>query len=96
MGAAALFYPGIQEKIARAIGNQDYYVLPSSVHEVIIIPDTGELSAMALAGMVFDVNMKLVDREERLGNRVLRYNRDTKELSVAADLDKNRSMDMER
>ncbi|MDO5138062.1 MAG: DUF5688 family protein [Oscillospiraceae bacterium] len=96
MGAAALFYPGIQEKIARAIGNQDYYVLPSSVHEVIIIPDTGELSAMALAGMVFDVNMKLVDREERLGNRVLRYSRDTKELSVAADLDKNRSMDMER
>ena len=96
MGAAALFYQDVQDKIASAIGDQDYYVLPSSVHEVIIIPYREETSPIDLARMVLDVNMSLVDKEERLGNRVLFFSRDAKELTVAADMDKDRSIGMER
>ena len=39
-GSAALFYPGVMEKIRHLIGG-DYYVLPSSVHELIIMAVSG-------------------------------------------------------
>lgn len=39
LGAAALFYPDVKEKAAELLGG-DYYILPSSVHEVILVPDT--------------------------------------------------------
>lgn len=96
MGAAALFYPGMQERVSDAIGGQDYYVLPSSVHEVIIIPYREETSPTELAVMLRDVNMCLVSTEERLGERILRYSRDTKELTVAVDLDRDIGLEMER
>ena len=38
LGAAALFYPDVKEKAAELLGS-DYYILPSSVHEVILVPD---------------------------------------------------------
>ena len=36
-GASAVLYPGVLEKIAERLGN-DFYVIPSSVHEMIAIP----------------------------------------------------------
>jgi len=39
-GAAALFYPGILERIAQLLEG-DFYILPSSIHEVIVIMDDG-------------------------------------------------------
>ena len=96
MGAAALFYPGMKERISDAIGGQDYYVVPSSVHEVMIVPYMEETSPEKLAVMLRNVNMCLVSAEERLGERILRYSRDTKELTVAADLNKDIDLGMER
>ena len=39
-GAAAMFYPGQLDAIAEQMGT-DFFVLPSSVHEVLILPDDG-------------------------------------------------------
>ncbi len=88
-GAAALFYPGVKEKIAELL-DWDYFVLPSSVHEVLLIPSDGRFSAKELAMMVRSVNANEVSKEEQLGNRVLFYDRDDKELCVIWDLDKEK------
>ncbi len=93
LGAASLYYPGIQARIGNAVGG-DYYVLPSSVHEVLILPDAGGRSPRELAGMVRDINEREVAPGERLGNRVLEYRADLDRLRVAADLD--RARDRER
>ena len=95
LGAAALFMPGIQERIAETVRG-GYSVLPSSVHEVLIIPDRMGMTPKDLAGMVMEVNESAVDPEERLGARVLRYDPQKKSLSVAADLERNRSRAAER
>lgn len=56
-GAASLFYPEMKEKIAEELqGN--YYVLPSSVHETLIIPDNGNLDYQELKSMVNQVLYK--------------------------------------
>jgi len=40
MGASVIQYPGFMEQAAEQVGG-DFFVLPSSIHEVLIIPDDG-------------------------------------------------------
>lgn len=87
-GAAALFYPEVQEKIADAVGNS-YYALPSSVHEFIIVPEGLGLSPNELSSMVRDANRTVVAPNEILSDTVLRYDRDSKTLH---DVTVNREM----
>ena len=79
-GAAALFYPGIMSRSAEVIGS-DYYVLPSSIHEVILVPDTGLIKEEALCEMVREANRSVVEAKDVLSDRVFRYSRETGELS---------------
>ena len=95
LGASVLFYPEVQERISAAIGG-DYFVLPSSVHELLVLPDNGDHNAGSLAKMVQDVNRNSVSPEERLGDKVLHYRADVDRLSVAVNLEKNRNMEYVR
>ncbi|MBR6223808.1 MAG: hypothetical protein IKQ71_10280 [Lachnospiraceae bacterium] len=64
--------------------NDDLYILPSSIHEVIAVPSSlGD--PVELAEMVQQVNMDVVDVSERLSNQVYHYNRDLRKLSMATD-----------
>ena len=95
LGAVALYYPGVQAMIGRIVGG-DYYVLPSSVHEVLIMPDNGHVNAKELAMMVREINEHEVSPEERLGNKVLHYRIDLQKLQVAADMDHEKDRGKER
>ncbi len=88
LGASVLFYPEMQKRIGEIVGG-DYYILPSSVHEFLIIPDRGNFKANELADMVQSVNNQMVSPEEQLGNKVLFYRADMDKLIVAVDLDKD-------
>ncbi|MBO4888207.1 MAG: hypothetical protein J5589_07845 [Firmicutes bacterium] len=94
-GAAALFYPEVQVRIADVTGGS-YYILPSSVHELIVLPDNGSLDERELARMVQSVNSYEVSPEEQLGNKVLYYNAAADRLMVAVDLDKEKARGHER
>ena len=94
-GATALFYPEMEKRIAEIVGGS-YYVLPSSVHEMIVLPDNGTLEERELAQMVRTVNAAEVHPEEQLGNKVLYYNAAHERLSVAVDLDREKERGKER
>ena len=94
-GSIELFMPGVQEEIAKTVGGS-YYVLPSSVHEVLIMPETDRFSKQELAEMVQEVNRMQVAPEDQLGNKVLRYNADMHWLTTAVDLDKAKAHVSER
>ena len=68
-GAATLFYPGIMDRISELIGG-DYYVLPSSIHECILLPVTRQPNYLELENIVKEINALMVPEEEQLGNRV--------------------------
>lgn len=61
----------------------DFIILPSSVHEVIVIPDKDDEYA-GLAEMVREINATQLAPDEILSNHVYRYDRTRKELSIAA------------
>lgn len=94
-GATALFYPDVQAKVADATGGS-YYILPSSVHELIVLPDNGTFEERELARMVQSVNSCEVRPEEQLGNKVLYYNASMDRLMVAVDLDREKERGKER
>ena len=74
-GAATLFYPELMEKLSDQFG--DYFILPSSIHETLILPDDGFMSVTMLKNMVTEINETQVMENERLTNEVYHY--DSKE-----------------
>lgn len=75
-GAGVIFYPGMMEYLGSLFW-QDYFILPSSIHEMIVLPDNGEISVNELKMMVSEINATQVTPSERLTDEV--YHFDTKD-----------------
>lgn len=71
-GAGVLAYPNFMEQAADIIGG-DFFILPSSIHEVLLVPDDGSWSARALKTLVENVNETEVRPEEKLTDSVYHY-----------------------
>ena len=54
-GASLLLQEDIRKQIGECLGS-DYFVIPSSVHEVLILPDNGIFQVPELNAMVQEVN----------------------------------------
>lgn len=54
-GASVLFYPEMMGKAATIIG-EDYTIIPSSIHEVLLISDSAEISLSELKNMIRSAN----------------------------------------
>lgn len=78
-GAAAVLYEERLEMIGEVLG-ENYYVLPSSVHEVIIIPESDAPGQKKLSEIVTEINETQVDDEEVLSNNAYYYDREKREL----------------
>lgn len=74
-GATALFYPGVMKKLS-LIFRGNFYILPSSVHEIIAVPDEDDVLPDELEQMITEINCAQVNPEERLSNHPYHY--DTK------------------
>lgn len=80
-GAAAMFYPGVQEKIAENLG-EGYYALPSSLHEYLIVPESSGIDPREMAKMVSEANRteSVVQPKDVLSDNVLHYDREARHL----------------
>lgn len=82
-GACSMLYEDKLHALAQQL-EDDLYILPSSIHEVIAVPASlGEPNE--LAQMVAEINMDQVKLEERLSNQVYHYDKDLRKLSLATD-----------
>ena len=72
-GAGSLFYPDMLDSVRDRMGGMDYFVLPSSVHEVILVVDDGTMEREALESMVQEINETTVAEEDRLSDHVYHY-----------------------
>lgn len=68
-GASLLLQEDIRKQIGECLGS-DYFVIPSSVHEVLILPDNGVFQVPELNAMVQEVNETQVERQEQLSDKV--------------------------
>ena len=78
-GAACILYPDVLRECSRKIGG-DLLILPSSIHEVILMPDHGNGNRAELREMVEEINQTQLEAEEVLSGQVYRYERNTNKI----------------
>lgn len=84
-GAVTILYPGMLETLGETIGS-DFYVIPSSIHEVLVYPDDKEPDRKkCLSQMVKEVNRNEVDPKDRLSDSLYHYNIKTKKFEIIAE-----------
>ena len=82
-GASVMLYPDMLQKVANTL-NKDLYILPSSIHELILLPDMGFHSTQDLLAMVKEVNRTQVAAEDFLADAVYYYDRKKRQTEVVA------------
>ncbi|MCD8111079.1 MAG: DUF5688 family protein [Clostridiales bacterium] len=84
-GAAAITSQKALDQAYLQLG-EDFYILPSSRHEVILVPESKVSDADFLKSMVQEVNSTVVSREDRLSDNVYHYDGLTKQFGRADSL----------
>ncbi len=71
-GASVILYPGFLKEAAAFFGDS-FYILPSSVHEVILLKDNHEANVSEIGDIVKSVNSSCVSDEDYLSDSVYYY-----------------------
>lgn len=84
LGASAIFHSDVLRKFALE-NETNYYILPSSIHEVLILPEYSVdiNNVEELLGIVKEMNDTQVAREDILSYNIYYYNRKTDNVSIA-------------
>jgi hypothetical protein len=81
-GSVVILYDGLLREFASRVGS-DFYILPSSVHETILVPVSEDIQLDYLRDMVREINRTEVAPEEVLSDNVYIYSRRTDTVELA-------------
>lgn len=70
-GFSGIFYPGVLKCLGKRFGN--FYLLPSSIHEALIVPEDCGMTPEYLKEMVKAVNTDVVSPDEYLSDSIYQY-----------------------
>lgn len=79
-GAAVILYDGLLKEIAKSLEN-DLLILPSSVHEVLVMAYDKEIDFLSIRDMVEHINKSEVSVCDVLSNQIYRYSREKDQVS---------------
>lgn len=82
-GAVLMFISDRIRQLAE-IEQRDIFILPSSIHEVLLLADNHEMNAKSLKEIVMSVNRSTVDAQEVLSDHVYRYIRGEDRIVIEA------------
>ena len=71
-GAGVIAYENFMDQAAERVGGS-FFVLPSSLHEVLLVPDNGMMNLQELESMVREVNATQVAPQDKLTDNVYHY-----------------------
>lgn len=84
-GFGSVLYPDVLEEMCRILQCDRLYILPSSIHEAIVMPQDLGMSPEELQKMVKNVNKDCVTEEEYLADSVYGYSLETQEIYIVSD-----------
>ena len=93
-GASAILSPKVMNKISELFP-EGFYIIPSSIHETLIVPKRWGLQIKDLKGMTCDINRKMVSTEEILSSHIYEYDREAGRIRQALE-PKEKKKGMER
>lgn len=80
-GAACMVYENVMAEFAKKV-NSDVYIIPSSVHEVILVPAVEGIEKSELTEMVKEVNQAELDKIDVLSDHVYLYSKEEDKFSM--------------
>lgn len=91
-GASLILQDGLMQQIEGIVGG-NFYVLPSSIHEVMVIPDNGQLELRELSAMVYEINRAEVAPQDRLSDSIQYYDAETRTLENAQKREERKELE---
>ena len=86
LGASVMFYPGVQEDVARVLG-ESYYAIPSSINEFLIIPLSAGVEYEYLRDLLEEANDEKTEPGEVLTDKVFFYDKETQVFGPWEDME---------
>ena len=80
-GAACMLYPSLLAEFADSV-DKDLYILPSSIHEVLLLPTDTRCADKELCALVQDVNREQLPLTQQLSDTVYYYSREKHGLMI--------------
>jgi hypothetical protein len=90
-GACVISYQDFMDQAAIRLGG-DFFVLPSSIHEILLVKDDGNANYHNLQSMVQEVNATQVDPAEKLTDNVYHYDSKDHVFELAEKFEARRKM----
>ena len=87
-GATSILYRDVLEQIGDRLDN-NYYLLPSSIHEMMVCPDEDNVSPSMLLSLVKEANHMVVTMGEVLSDNIYYYDRLRKKLTFISQAKSN-------
>jgi len=94
-GASMILHDDIMRRVGEILGSE-FYVLPSSIHETILVPAIGGKDVSELSLMVKEINETEVAPYEKLSDKVQHYDCKTAVLENAEERNRRISLGTER
>lgn len=88
-GAGVITYPDFMDRVAEEMGG-DFFVLPSSVHEILVFPDDGTMNRHELENMVREINSTEVLPQDQLSDNVYHYDSQDKLFELASSFEERK------
>ena len=73
-GAVNIFMDDVLKALAENLGS-DLYIIPSSIHEVMIIPVNDRITESEINKMINEINLSLLDPQDILSNHLYYYSK---------------------
>lgn len=80
-GAACMFYKGFLSRLSQQLGC-DFIILPSSIHEIILLPERHGVVTEEYNELVREINEKAVEPSEILSDHIYFYRRKTDTITM--------------
>ena len=78
-GANTMLYTDLMKEIGKEL-DSDFYIIPSSIHEIIVLSNDLTRTNKEILEMVIEVNKTVVSKEEKLADSVYFYDRALEEV----------------
>lgn len=89
-GASAMLCPWVMKKVSDLFP-EGFYIIPSSIHESLIVQENGGNSVKELREILRNVNRTAVENEEVLSDNIYQYDRETERIcQVPKPIEKKR------
>lgn len=84
-GAAGILNEGAMERVAEKLGTDEFFIIPSSLHECIAIRCEGN-NPEEVKAMIMDVNATQVAKQDFLSNELMKYKGEKIELAIKPEI----------